>query len=246
MNLYYQDDLVSLFHGDCREILPTLGARLQGQVDLIVTDPPYGVDYVGRTKDKLKISNDALTPVQTQALVADAMRLSPLKPGGVFYVCSPGGDMELYFRLGLEDAGLQLRQAIVWVKDVFVMGHSDYHWRHETVLYGWRDGAAHYYAGARDQDTVWDVRRPKRSKGHPTTKPLGLVERAIWNSSRRGEIVLDPFAGGGSTLVAAKALGRRAIGIELEERYCAETARRCSQETLGLVIPRDDEWEAFG
>jgi DNA modification methylase len=218
--------------------------RLLGEddlVDLIWTDPPYGVAYQTklsteeavarhRRTDGLEISNDALTPDATRALVTAVLRGAPLKAGGAFYVASPSGDMETVFRLALEDAGLQLRQQLVWVKDVFVMGRQDYHWRHESVLYGWRDGAAHTFHGGRTQDTVWEIPRPRRSEAHPTMKPVELVARALGFSSNPGDLVYEPFAGSGSTIIAAEQTGRRCVALEIDPRYAQVTIER---------------WEAF-
>ncbi len=118
--------------------------RLMGdqRAGLLFTDPPYGVSYVGKTRKALTIQNDSRGDEGTRTLVADALEaaFAHWAPGGAFYVCSPAGDMELPFRLALIDAGLSLRQQIVWAKDVFVLGRQDYHWRHETILYGWREG----------------------------------------------------------------------------------------------------------
>ena len=212
-----------------------------GSADLMWTDPPYGVAYqtklsteeaVARRRrtDGLEVSNDDLTPEGTRALLVAAFSAAPLRPGAAFYVASPSGDMETVFRLALEEVGLQLRQQVVWVKDVFVMGRQDYHWRHETVLYGWKEGAGHHWAGGRSQDTVWEIARPKRSESHPTMKPVELVARAIENSSRVGELVYEPFAGSGSTLIAAEQTGRRCVALEIDPRYAQVAIER---------------WEAF-
>lgn len=226
---YYSDDMTVIYQGDCRDILPLLPPA-----DLLMTDPPYGIDYVGKTKKALKISNDGLGVTGTRLLVADMLNSINLRPGASFYICAPSGADELTFRLAIIDAGLQLRQTIIWVKDVFVMGRSDYHYRHESIFYGWKAGASHAFYGGRTQDTVWEVGRPFASKLHPTMKPLGIEDRAIWNSSLPGEIVIDPFLGSGTTLLAAKTLGRRGIGIEIEERYCQASAQRLAQQMLGL------------
>ena len=201
-------------------------ARLMGvsEVDIVWTDPPYGIDYVGKTKDHLRIDNDKAWA--TRELVADSLRAAPLKPGGAFYIAAPSGDMETTFRRALEDIGFQLRQQIVWVKDVFVMGRQDYHWRHESILYGWRDGAAHHWAGGRAQDTVWEIPRPKRSESHPTMKPVELVGRSLENSSRLKDVVYDPFVGSGTTIMAAETLGRRCYAMEIDPRYVAVAIKR--------------------
>ena len=189
-------------------------------VDLIWTDPPYGLGYTGKTRRKLTIVNDDLGPDGTRALVTAALRHAPLRPGGAFYVAAPAGpELHLAFLLALEDAGLTAHQTLAWVKDRFVLGHADYHARHENLLYGWKDGRAHYFVKDRTQDTVWEIDRPARSTSHPTMKPVELVARAIRNSSTPGQLVYDPFAGSGTTLIAAEQTGRRCRAMELDPRY---------------------------
>lgn len=201
------------------------------QADLVLTDPPYTVGYElhlsptqrqYRRQDGKKIPNDSLSGVEAETFISRVMRAvsDSLKPGGVYYVFSPPGDTELDFRLALRDAGIPLRQALLWLKDSFVFGRQDYQWRHEVLMYGWREGAGHYFCGDFTQDTLWECPRPKRSKEHPTMKPVALLERAVLNSSRSGELVVDLFAGSGSTLIAAAAQGRRCSMIEIDPLYC--------------------------
>jgi DNA modification methylase len=212
-------------------------------VDLLWTDPPYGVGYVGKTKAALRLANDDLGDVATRRLVADALTLAPLRPGGAFYLAAPAGPLHLAFLLALGDAGLAVHQTLVWVKDRFVLGHADYHARHEPILYGWRDGAAHHFVRDRTQDTVWEINRPSRSTDHPTMKPVALVERAIRNSSRPGDLVYDAFAGSGTTLIAAEIAGRCARVIEIDPAYAQVALERWATLTgrrPTLVERRDD------
>lgn len=201
------------------------------QADLIFTDPPYGVAYVGGTKEALTILNDNLGDAGTRMLVANILRAAPLRPGGVFYVCSPAGNTETAFRLAIADAGLLLRQCLVWVKQQFVLGRQDYHWRHESILYGWKEGAAHFFVEDRTQDTVWEIDRPQRNADHPTMKPIALVERALANSSRVGELVYDACGGSGTTLIACERQGRRARLCELDPKYATVILNRFETET---------------
>jgi DNA modification methylase len=196
--------------------------RLLGDdvVDLLWSDPPWGCQIRGRTKKALTIVNDDLGPDGTRALVAAALRLAPLRPGGAFYVAAPSGpELHLAFLLALDDAGLTAHQTLCWIKNSFVLGHADYHSRHENVIYGWREGRAHHFVDDRTQDTVWEIDRPARSAVHPTMKPVELVARAIRNSSTPGQLVYDPFAGSGTTLIAAEQTGRRCRAMELDPRY---------------------------
>lgn len=229
-----------------------------GMVQLIWTDPPYGVQIVGRTKEALTIANDESDAVALDALLRASLGLSVarLARGRGIYVSGPGGQMARIFLAVLEDLGVY-RQTIVWVKDVFVMGRSDYHYRHENLFagaagktakppkegtpihYGWRPGAAHWFVTDRTLDTVWEIPRPRRSTEHPTMKPLELVGRAIQASSSRGDLVLDPFAGSGTTLIAADQLNRKAAVMELDPRYAQVTIERWQGITGGKAEKLD-------
>jgi DNA modification methylase len=195
-------------------------------VDLIWSDPPYSVGIVGRTAAALTIVNDDLDAAGTRELVGTALRLAPLRPGGAFYVASPAGPAHLAFLLALADASLPVHQTIIWAKDRFVLGHSDYHYRHEPILYGWRDGAAHHFIDDRTQDSVWEIPRPTRSEVHPTMKPVELVERAIRNSSHPGDTVYDPFVGSGTTLIAAEKSKRACRALEIDPTYAQVAIER--------------------
>jgi len=208
-----------------------------GQADMVLTDPPYGVAYQtalsthdaaarNRRKDGKEVVNDNLGWSGTRSLVADAFKNASLKPGGAFYVFCPPGDLQAAFWLGLQDAGYNARHQIVWVKDRFVMGRCDYHYRHEVCLYGWADGAAHYFIDDRTQDSVWECKRPGASKEHPTMKPVDLFARCLTNSSKQAWLIYDPFLGSGTTLIAAEQLGRKCYGMEISPAYCDVIVKR--------------------
>lgn len=213
---------------------PTDIERLMAGVkaDMVWTDPPYGVAYVGKTKDALTIENDKLdAPALTQFL-RDALgnACEHTKPGGVWYVASPSGNLFQCFSIPLTELGIW-KHTLVWVKDQFVMGRADYHYRHEAIFYGWKPGAAHREPPDRKQDTVWEIARPKRNAEHPTMKPVELITRAINNSSGHGELVLDPFGGSGSTLIAAEQTNRIAYLMELDPHYCDVICARFQKAT---------------
>jgi DNA modification methylase len=217
------------------------------RADAVVTDPPYNVEIVGGTHDPRDKKNYGRGPtIDNDNLNTDDFRrflelvmvnvFEVLKPGGVYYVCSPPGNTETLFRNVLNGI-CEIRQCIVWVKQQFVFGRMDYHWRHESVLYGWKNGAGHYFTDDKTQDTVWEIDRPMRSdKEHPTQKPLELVQKAIGNSTLPSQCVIDPFGGSGTTMVAAEQLGRACRMIEIEPRYCAVILER--MQALGLAPER--------
>jgi DNA modification methylase len=186
-------------------------------VDLVFTDPPYNVDYEGTAG---KIKNDKMEDNDFYLFLLDAFKnmYTSLKPGGVIYVCH--ADTEgLNFRSAFKNAGFKLAECLIWVKNSLVLGRQDYHWRHEPILYGWKEGAAHYFVDDRTQDTIWEYNKPKRNHEHPTMKPLELVGKAISNSSKSGELVLDLFGGSGSTLIASDQLERKSCLMELDEKF---------------------------
>ena len=187
------------------------------KVDLTFTDPPYNVDYEGTAG---KIMNDKMEDNTFYLFLFQAFKnmFDHTKLGGAIYVCH--ADTEgINFRTAFKNAGFKLAECLVWVKNALVLGRQDYHWRHEPILYGWKEGAAHYFIDDRTQDTIWEYNKPRRNEEHPTMKPLELVGRAIANSSRVGETVLDLFGGSGSTLIAADQLGRSAYLMELDEKF---------------------------
>jgi len=209
-------------------------ARLMagGQASLLWTDPPYNVAYVGKTKNALTIQNDSMADGVFREFLVAAFRAADgvMANGAVFYIAHADGE-GFNFRGAVRDIGWKLAQCLIWVKDVFVMGRQDYHWRHEPILYGWKLGAGHHMLEDRTQDTVWECPRPKRSEEHPTMKPVELVERAVKNSTGAGEIVLDIFGGSGTTLVACERTGRTSRLVELDPRYCDVIVERWERMT---------------
>jgi hypothetical protein len=189
------------------------------------TDPPYGVEYVGKTKDALRIQNDGsdgLGDLLGQAFgVADTV----LCEGAPIYICHPAGPLSLTFATKFVEAGWRLHETLVWVKDKIVLGHSDYHYKHEPILYGWKGKNRRWYGG-RDRVSVLDVERPTANELHPTMKPLALIEATLRNSSKTGDLGYEPFAGSGSTLLAAEQMGRLCFAVEIEPKYCAVILER--------------------
>jgi DNA modification methylase len=208
----------------------------------VMTDPPYGVDYVGKTKDALTVRNDGaegLRPLLTAAL---GNALAVCHEGGIWYIAAPAGPQFADFATVLTDLGVW-RQTLVWVKDSMVLGRSDYHYRHEAIFYGWKPGKAHKEPPDRRQTTVWEIPRPKASREHPTMKPVALYAKMMSNSTAVGSVIYEPFAGSGTTFIAAEQLGRRCVGIELDPGYVdvvvnrweALTGRKATQVTGGAA-----------
>ena len=190
------------------------------------TDPPYGVSYVGKTKDQLTIQGD--TAESLAALLEGAFTSSHevLAPGAAIYIAHPAGQGSVVFGEQFLARGWRLHQTLVWVKDRLVLGHSDYHYRHEPILFGYRPAGegrrgrgSKGWFGPNNCSSVFEVPSPRRQDEHPTSKPVELVEAMLTNSTKPGDVVLDAFLGSGSTLIACERLGRRCYGLELDARY---------------------------
>ncbi|MDP9355720.1 MAG: DNA modification methylase [Chloroflexota bacterium] len=202
------------------------------------TDPPYGVNYTGGTADALTIAND--DPQGLEGLLRSSFTNAAevLAPGAPFYIAHPAGPLALVFGQVVTELGWRLRQTLVWVKDSLVLGHVDYHYRHEPILYGYLPGGTGRrgrggkgWFGDDAQTSVFEIPRPKASPDHPTSKPVALITAMLTNSTRPGDLVLDLFAGSGSTLVACEQLGRRARLLELDPKYGDVIVRRWEELT---------------
>lgn len=205
---------------------------LQGNpIQLIVTDPPYNVDYQGgKDKKRDKIANDKMADNSFYQFLFDfySQVFVHLEPGGPIYVFH--ADTEgINFRSALIDAGLKFSQCLIWKKNSLVMGRQDYHWIHEPCLYGWKPGAAHPWHTDRKQTTVLEFNRPSRSDDHPTMKPVELINYLILNSSKKKNLVFDGFLGSGSTLISCEQNWRQLRGVELEVKYIDVCVRRWVQ-----------------
>lgn len=203
------------------------------KAQIIFTDPPYGVAYVGKTKDALTIQNDTLNLEQLTQFLNTAFKngIDYTAKGAAWYITAPHGAIGHAFGQSLLNHDIW-RHSLVWVKDTFAMGRADYHYRHEAIFYGWTPGTPRLHPVTdRTQDTVWEFPKPSRNADHPTMKPVQLIEKALINSSTKGETVLDMFGGSGSTLLAAENLNRQARIIELDPRYVDVICRRWQDQT---------------
>ena len=210
--------------------------------DMLLTDPPYNVSYEGKTKDHLTIQNDSMDNDIFRQFLRDAFSSADavMKQGAVFYIWH--ADSEGYnFRGACFDIGWKVRQCLIWNKNSMVMGRQDYHWKHETCLYGWKDGASHLWASDRKQTTVIDYKRPTKADIHPTMKPVGLFDYQIKNNTKGGDIVLDLFNGSGTTIMACEQNGRVARCMELDPRYVDACIKRWESFTGEKAVLLNDD-----
>ena len=197
--------------------------------DMAFTDPPYNVNYANTAKDKQRgthrpILNDNLGEGFTGFLSAACANLLAYSKGAV-YIAMSSSELDT-LQSAFRAAGGRWSTFIIWAKNTFTLGRADYQRQYEPILYGWREGADHFWCGARDQGDVWNVKKPQKNDLHPTMKPVELVERAVRNSSKTRDLVLDPFGGSGSTLIACEKSGRRARLIELDPKYVDVIVKR--------------------
>lgn len=233
------------------------------QIDLLMTDPPYGVSYVGGTDEELTIENDDLDEESLQPFLYAAFQAadSVMRPGASFYIWHASSTVGAFLD-SVNDVEWLVKQHLMWVKSTLVMGRQDYQWQHEPCLYGWKPGS-HYFTFDRTSTTVIDDEKtdvnklnkaqlvkevlrlrgeqnpssiiredkPARNGDHPTMKPVRLIARLVANSTRRGERVLDLFAGSGSTLLACEQLDRICYAAELDPKYADVIIKRWEELT---------------
>ena len=211
--------------GDCRD--QALLERLMGGelAAWLWTDPPFGVSYVGGGAGKMSIQNDGAEGIPALLKAAFAAANGVLVDGAPIYIKHPAGPLSLEFSKAFVEVGWHWHETLVWEKNSLVLGHSDYHYRHEPILYGWKEGQ-HPWFGGRDKDTILAFDRPSRSELHPTTTPAALVAHCVINSSAPGTLGFEPFAGSGSVGCVAEQLGRRCNMVELDPKYAAVVLER--------------------
>jgi DNA modification methylase len=213
-----------LLCGDATSMEAVQAVLSGGLADMVFTDPPYNVDYEGKTAKKLKIGNDTLGG-KFYEFLRDACTNVLAVTKGAIYICMSSSELHTLHQ-AFTDAGGYWSTFVIWAKHHFTLGRSDYQRQYEPILYGWRKGTDHFWCGARDQGDIWFIKRPASSQAHPTMKPVELVERAIRNSSKTRDTILDPFGGSGTTMIACEKSGRQARLIELEPKYCDVIVRR--------------------
>ena len=211
------------------------------KANLVVTDPPYNVD-VEETAGKILNDNMSDGDFYQFLLSMFTQVENHMEDDASIYVFH--ADTEgLNFRKAFKDAGFYLSGCCIWKKNSLVLGRSPYQWQHEPCLYGWKKKGKHQWFSDRKQTTIWEYDRPKSSKDHPTMKPIQLIAYPIQNSSMRGTIVLDPFLGSGSTLIAADQTGRVCYGIELDEKFVDVIVKRYIEVTgdTEVTVQRNHE-----
>ena len=229
-------------------VLTDVERVMNGQLaDMAFTDPPYNVDYGNNAKDKMRgkdrrIMNDALGDGFYQFLYNACVNLLIVTKGAC-YVCMSSSELHTLQRAWLE-AGGKWSTFVIWAKNTFTLGRADYQRQYEPILYGWKEGTKHFWCGDRDQSDIWNYNKPRVNDLHPTMKPVELVERAIKNSSKTRDIVLDLFGGSGTTLIACEKTNRQARLVELDPKYVDVIVKRWEDYT-GLKASRESDGQAF-
>ena len=229
-------------------VLTDVERVMNGQLaDMAFTDPPYNVDYGNNAKDKMRgkdrrIMNDALGDGFYQFLYDACVNLLIVTKGAC-YVCMSSSELHTLQRAWLE-AGGKWSTFVIWAKNTFTLGRADYQRQYEPILYGWKEGTKHFWCGDRDQSDIWNYNKPRVNDLHPTMKPVELVERAIKNSSKTRDIVLDLFGGSGTTLIACEKTNRQARLVELDPKYVDVIVKRWEDYT-GLKASRESDGQAF-
>lgn len=202
------------------------------KADLLLTDPPYNVEYEGRTKDKLTIKNDNMKNEEFRKFLKNAFLAADnvMKKGAVFYIWHAGTET-VNFAGACAEAGWKVRQFLIWNKNMFSLGKQDYQWKHEPCIYGWKDGASHLWASDRKQTTVLNFDKPVKNIEHPTMKPVALFDYQIKNNTKSEDIVLDLFGRSGTTLIACEQNGRTSYSMELDPKYCDVIIKRWEEFT---------------
>lgn len=210
------------------------------KADMIFTDPPYNVDYDGYTDNKLKIENDKMAVDEFKKLLIDSFSNmgEASKVGASAYICH-SSSQQIVFEQMLTEAGYVVRNQIIWAKNTFAWGRGRYKYQHEPIFYCYKRKASDEWYGDHSQSTLWEVPKPSANKEHPTMKPIALIEIAVKNSSKEGDIILDLFAGSGSTLITAHQTNRTCYTMELDPRYCDVIRKRYANLT-----GKGDGWEA--
>ena len=213
--------------------------------DLVFTDPPYNVDYEGYTEERLKIKGDRMSDADFKQFLENAFRSyrTVLKAGASLYTCH-SSSWQREFQNALEASGFEIRCQIIWAKNTFAWGFGRYKFQHEPIFYAHVAGQKDSWYGDKSQSTLWEEKKPAANRLHPTAKPIELIERALINSSKSGDLAVDLFGGSGSTLIACERRGRKARLMEIDPRYADCIVRRW-QEYAGNQAVLDGDGRTF-
>ena len=209
--------------------------------DLVFTDPPYNVDYEGYTEGRLKIRGDRMSDAAFKQFLEAAFRSCRVvvKPGASLYICH-SSSWQREFQNALEAAGFEIRCQIIWAKNTFAWGFGRYKFQHEPAFYCHVAGQKDAWYGDRSQSTLWEEKKPAANRIHPTAKPVELIERALLNSSKAGDLVVDLFGGSGSTLMACERRGRESRLMEIDPKYADCILRRYQEYTGKQAVLEGD------
>ncbi len=225
---------------------PDVATLMAGDyADLVFTDPPYNVDYEGYTEERLKIRGDRMSDAEFKQFLESAFQAyrAVAKPGASLYVCH-SSSWQREFQNALESAGFEVRCQIIWAKNTFAWGFGRYKFQHEPIFYAHVAAQKDAWYGDKSQSTLWEEKKPAANRIHPTVKPVELVERALLNSSKAGDIVADLFGGSGSTLIGCERRGRKARLMEIDPKYADCIVKRY-QDYTGKKAVLDGDGRTF-
>ena len=223
------------------------------KADMVFTDPPYNINYEGGSKIRDKIKNDQIEEYYEFLLLVFKNYRLFMKTGASIYICHADTE-RINVTKSFQDANFHFSSVIIWAKDNATFGRQDYFWKHEPILYGWSTNGSHSWFGPNNEDTIWNIKRPSRSLEHPTMKPIELINRAIKNSSKSEDIIMDVFLGSGSTLIACEKTNRNCYGLELDPKYCdviikrwedftGQTAKLLERGTDTNSLKEEEQWQ---
>jgi DNA modification methylase len=216
---------------------------MNGQkADLWIADPPFGVSYEKKTQEVFgqkadgsrKIQNDEKSVEELKPFwrdVATNALLVTTDEASNYWCACQGSDKMMMMMMMMDEAGWNIRHELIWVKQQFVFGRCDYHYRHEPIIYGWKKKGKHNWYGDRKSDSVFEIDRPHKSEFHPTTKPVELFEKFILNSSKKGDLVFESFGGSGTSVIASEKSERKCYTMELDAKYCDTITKRWQDYT---------------
>lgn len=222
------------------------------KANLMFTDPPYGVSYADKNaylntitlgkRIQVGIKNDHMKPEEMNDFWVKFLTQAHniLLDNSSYYICSPQGGDLMMMMMSIIHAGFQLKHMLIWVKNNHVLGRCDYNYKHEPILYGWKEKGTHVFHGnGKYKTSVWEFNKPLKNDLHPTMKPVELCEEGILNSSAKSDLVYEPFCGSGSTLIACEKTGRTCFGMELDEHYCSVIIKRWQDFTGKTAIKEE-------